>query len=131
MAIIFEFNVIVVRKMEIDAKYPGGLAHFRSQRLALPPDRWCEDEHLLAFSSMGSYLREVGDSLRAAGVDVLETNETEPPERIMLRCGWLERNVKSTVKRPMPKGSMTLSIVQYWLRGTEPGEVAQFARRRG
>src|SRR5208337_2052134 len=47
MAIIFEFNVIVARKAEIDAKYPGGLAHFRVKWLARPPDRWCEDEHLL------------------------------------------------------------------------------------
>ncbi len=129
MAIIFEFNVIVARKAEIDAKYPGGLAHFRVKWLARPPDRWCEDEHLLAFSSMGGYYSQVHDDLRAAGIDVLEADELVRPEQITARCGWLDWSIHSREERVTPTGVTLLNVVQYWLRGTEAGEVAQFKRR--
>jgi hypothetical protein len=128
MAIIFQFNVIVARKAAIDAKYPGGLAQFRVQWLAKPPERWCEDEHLLAFTSMGAYYGRVRDDLRAAGIDVLETNETVPPGQIISRCGWLDWNIHHKLERAHPGGSTVLDVVQYWLRGSEPGEVAQFRR---
>lgn len=129
MAIIFYFNFIVARKAEIDAKYPGGLAHFRVQWLAKPPERWCEDEHLLAFSSMGTSYSQVRDDLRAAGIDVLEADETVPPGQIISRCGWLDWNIHHKQERAIAGGVTVLNVVQYWLRGSESGEVAQFKRR--
>jgi hypothetical protein len=128
MAIIFQFNVIVARKAEIDAKYSGGLAHFRVQWLAKPPERWCEDEHLLAFSSMGAHYGQVRDALRAAGIDVVETSEAAPPDQVISRCGWLDWNIHHKLERPYPGGLTVLDVAQYWLRGGEPGEVAPFKR---
>lgn len=130
MAIIFQFNVIVARKAEIDAKYPGGLAQFRLRWLAKSPERWCEDEHLLAFTSMGAHYGGVRDDLRAEGIDVLETNETVPPAQIISRCGWLDWNIHHKLERAFPGGvRVSLDVVQYWMRGSEPGEVAQLKRR--
>ena len=120
MAIIIEFNVIVSRKTEIDAKYPGGLAQFRADWLVRPPERWGEDEHLLGFCSMAGYYENVGKRLLACGIDVFETSEGEDPEHIVSRCGWLGCDVQS-----WDDGH----FVRCWLKGCEPGEVAPFMPR--
>ncbi len=129
MAIILEFNVILSRKAEIDAKYPGGLAQFRIDWLAKPPERWCEDEHLLGFSSMAGYYEKVGKRLLANGIEVCETSEAEDPEHIASRCGWLECDAQSRDNRLIPKGAGAGYLVRYWLKGSEPGNVAPFMPR--
>jgi hypothetical protein len=131
MAIIFQFNVMLARKAEIDHKYPGGLPQFRCDWLVRPVERWCEDEHLLAFTSMGPYFQEVAARLISFGIDVLQTNETIPPAEIVSRCDWLDWDVHHRTERKLPGGSsFAQEVIQYWLKGTEPGEVAHFERRK-
>jgi hypothetical protein len=130
MAIVLQFNVIIARKAEIGAKYPGGMAQFRIDWLIKPPERWCEDEYLLAFSSMGNYFRDVYESLRSFDIDVFATSEVQPPEENASRCGWLDWNVYRTEERGLPPRVMKIDVVQYWLRGHEPGDVVPFARRK-
>jgi hypothetical protein len=128
MAIGFDFNVIVARKAEMESKYPGGLSQFRIDWLAKPPERWCEDEYLLTFSSMGAYYDKVRDQLRSHGIDVLETSEARTPEEIKLRCDWLDGD--SEALGPVPVGATGSYGIRYWLKGTEPGETAQFSKKR-
>lgn len=61
MAIVFGFHVTVVRKVEIDSKYPGGLDRFHSERMR---GWWFEDKHLLVCSSMGSFDTNFVDRLK-------------------------------------------------------------------
>jgi len=130
MAIILVFNVMLARKAEIDAKYPGGLAQFRNDWLVKPPERWCEDEHLLGFSSMGNYFEQVLTRLLDCGTDVCVTNETVLPEQIISKWDWIECDVGTRDRRADPPGAGAGYMVRYWLKGTEPGETAVFGRRR-
>lgn len=130
MAIIFLFNVMVVRKGEIDAKYPGGLARFRAECMP-KPGQWREDEHLLAQSSMGGGFVQVGERLKLLGVDVLFTNESMPPAENVKRCGWLDWDVYEHLEIKSPDGSVRIhEVPRHWLRGTEPGQTADFRQRR-
>jgi hypothetical protein len=126
MAIIFLFNMIVVRKSEVLAKYPGGLAQFRLDWMP-KPRRWREDHHLLAYSSMGGVKEEVVDRLRALGVDVLTTTELVPPAENVKRCPWLDWDICERIERMLPDGSIQFhDVPRHWLRGTEPGETLDF-----
>jgi hypothetical protein len=77
MAIVFAFNVLIVRKSEIDPQFPGGLAQFRLDWITRPR-RWREDEYLLVQSSMGFDFRDVAERSKALGVEVLVTDESVP-----------------------------------------------------
>jgi hypothetical protein len=129
MAVIFLFNVIVVRKSEVDAKYPRGLSQFRLDWMP-KPRRWREDHHLLAHSSMGGK-EEVVDRLRALGVDVLTTNESVPPAENVKRCSWLDWDICERIEKKLPDGSIHFhDVPRHWLRGTEPGETMDFRPQR-
>jgi hypothetical protein len=121
------FNVIIARKTEIEAKYPGGLSQFRIDRLTKPPERWCEDQCLLSFSSMGAYYGKVRDTLLASGIDVLETSESNTPETIKGRCNWLDCD--SEPLGSIPDGATASYGIRYWLKGTEPTETVRFSRK--
>ena len=129
MAIEFVFNVIVARKSEIDANYPGGFVQFGVDWLVKPPERWCEDQHLIAFSSMGNYFQAVYSSLVACGVDVLTSNESKPPGEVVSRWNWLAVDTREC-RRDLPDGSVIVfDIPRYWLKGEQPGEtVNTFSR---
>lgn len=75
-----------------------------------------EDEHLLAFSSMGLYFEEAASKLRSLGVDVLQADESVRPAEIAARCRWLDWDIHDR-------------MIRYWLKGSEPGEVAVFSRK--
>lgn len=128
MAVMLEFNVILVRKSELDAKYPGGLGQFRIDWLVKPPERWCEDEHLLGFSSMGGYYSNVRSRLLSCGADVLDCSEADTPAQMKSRCNWLDCD--SAPIRTAPIGATGSWGIRYWLRGSEPGEIARFERKR-
>ena len=128
MAIALEFNVMLARKAEIESKYPGGLGQFRVDWLVKPPERWCEDDHLLGFCSMGGYYHNVRASLRSCGVDVLDTCETDAPAEIKSRCDWLDCDPAPLVEVPL--GASGSYGIRYWAKGSEPGETARFARKR-
>ena len=131
MAIVFLFNVMVARKVEIDSKYPGGMPQFRSDWLARPPERWCEDEHLLAFSSMGFYFKNVADRLRSLGIDVLITDESVPPSENVKRCSWIEWDIHEKHEHKSPDGFVQVhEVPRHWLRGSPPGELAVFGRKK-
>jgi hypothetical protein len=66
MAIIFLFNVMVVRKGEVETMYPGGLAQFRSDWV-VRPGHWRDDEHLLAYSSKGFEFKGCGRTAEGSG----------------------------------------------------------------
>lgn len=127
MAIVFLFNVLVVRKNEIDAKYPGGLAQFRLDWMT-KPKRWREDEHLLFQSSMGGdFFKNVTERLRSLGVKVLLTDESVPPAKVVERCGWLDWDIYERLVHKSPDGFVqTHEVARFWLRGTEPGDTADF-----
>ena len=127
MAVILLFNVILVRKAEINAKYPGGLGRFRIDWLVKPPERWCEDEHLLAFSSMGNYYDKVRASLKSCGADVLDCSMADPPERMRSLCAWLESDAVPFLE-PRKDGSSGYEV-RCWLKGCEPGETAKFSKK--
>ncbi|MBZ5684711.1 MAG: hypothetical protein LAP86_06730 [Acidobacteriia bacterium] len=131
MAIVFAYNVMVARKSEIGAKYPGGLAQFRSDWVTRP-GRWREDEHLLVQSSMGgSDFRDVTERLNALGVDVLLTDQSVPPDENVKRCEWLDWDVYKRWEFKLPNGFVqTHKVARHWLRGTEPGDTAEFTSRR-
>jgi hypothetical protein len=130
MAIIPEFNVLIVRKAEIEQRYIGGLSQFRHEWL-LSRKQWCEDDHLIAFSSMANGCADIAASLRASGIDVLETNETVRPQEMVSRCSWLKGGIHETIEHPLPNGT-TLSheVFKYWLRGHEPGDTVRCWRIR-
>jgi hypothetical protein len=130
LAIIFEFNVMLARKFEIDSKYPGGLAQFSADWLEKPPERWCVDEQLLAFSSMGSYFEPVYESLLACGVDVLRASEATSPDEILSRWNWLAFDTEKRTHEIPGHGVFIREVPRFWLRGEEPGETAQFLQRR-
>jgi hypothetical protein len=130
MAIIFAFNVMIVRKSEIDAQYPGGLAQFRLDWITRPK-RWREDEYLLVQSSMGSGFRDVAERLKALGVDVLVTNESVPPGENVKRCSWLDWDVYERREIRSPSGFVQVhEVTRHWLRGTDPGETPDFSPPR-
>ena len=116
MAIVLEFNVILARKTEIEAKYPGGMSQFSLDWLTKPPERYCEDEHLVGFSSMGSYYNKVILCVQTHGIEVFQTSETEKPEDMKRRCEWIDNDYHP----PM---------IRCWLKGTEAGNVARFLPR--
>lgn len=130
MAIVFAYNVMVVRKSEIDAQYPGGLAQFRldwMKRRGL----WREDEYLLVRSSMGSDFRDVAERLKALGVDVLVTDESVPPGENVKRCSWIDWDVYERREIRSPSGFVQVhEVARHWLRGTDPGETTDFTPRR-
>jgi hypothetical protein len=131
MAIVFAFNVMIVRKSEIDAQYPGGLAQFRLDWIERPR-RWREDEYLLVLSSMwgGSEFRDLAERLKALGVDVLFTDESVPPGENVKRCSWLDWDVYERREIRLPSGDvMVHEVVRHWLRGTDPGETTDFTPR--
>ena len=126
MAIIFLFNVMVVRKNEIDTKYPGGLTQFRSDWMKRPR-RWREDEHLLACSSMGFDFKDAGERLRALGVELLVTDESVPPEENVKLCSWLAWDIYERIEIKSPGGFVQIhEVPRHWLKGTEPGETSDF-----
>ena len=126
MAIIFLFNVMVARKSEVDAKYPGGMTQFRSEWM-VKPGRWREDGHLLVCSSMGGGFRDVAERLKALGVDVLITNESVPPAENVGRCGWLDWDVYERREIKSGDGFVQVhEVTRHWLRGTEPGKTMDF-----
>jgi hypothetical protein len=129
LAIVFEFNVMLARKSEIDSRYPGGLTQFSVDWLEKPPERWCEDEHLLAFSSMGSYFKAVYKSLLECGVDVLGANQSTPPDEVVSRWNWLAFDTEKCQRELPGSGVMFFEIPRYWLKGEQPGEKAHFSRR--
>jgi hypothetical protein len=102
MAIVLQFNVILARKAEIEVKYPEGLTQFRNDWLLKPPDRWCEDEHLLAFSSRGTYCQRVLRKLLDCGIDVCSTSEAVPPEQLISKWDWIECDVQTRDSRADP-----------------------------
>jgi hypothetical protein len=130
MAIVFAFNVMIVRKSEIDAQYPGGLAQFRLDWIARSR-RWREDEYLLVLSSMGTEdFRDLAERFKALGVDVFFTNESVPPSENVKRCTWLDWDVYERREIRLPSGEvMVLEIPRHWLRGTDPGETTDFTPR--
>jgi hypothetical protein len=131
MAIILQFNVMLARKEEIGRIYLGGLAQFRQDWLNKRSENWCEDEHLLAFSSMGWSLKEVAGKLQSLGVDLLQTDQTVKPAEVMSRCGWLDWDVYERIDRKLPEGTIfEQEVVRYWLRGSAPGEVAVWVRNK-
>ncbi len=131
MAIIPEFNVLIVRKEEIEQRYVGGLSRFRHEWL-LSRKRWCEDDHLIAVSSMGKDFADIAATLRAAEIDVLETNETVRPQEMASRCSWLEGGIHEVIEHALPNGTLlSHDVFKYWLRGSEPGDVIRFARHTG
>jgi hypothetical protein len=131
MAIIPEFNVLIARKAEIEKRYMGGLSRFRHDFLS-SHKRWCEDDHLIAFSSMGNDCADIAASLRAAEIDVFEGNETIRPHEMALRCSWLEGSIHEMIEHPLPSGtSLSHEVSKYWLRGHEPGDVVRCWRIRG
>jgi hypothetical protein len=130
MAIIFWFNVVVARKSEIEAKYPGGLAQFRSEWMP-KPRLWREDNHLLARSAMGAELKDVAERLKSLGVDVLTTNESVPPAENVKRCGWLDWDVYERREIKSPNGFVQVhEVTRHWLKGTEPGETFDFGPKK-
>ena len=116
MAIALEFNVILARKTEIEAKYPGGLSQFSLDWLIKPPERYCEDDHLIGFSSMASYYDKVLHSMQTHGIEVFVTSESEELEDMKRRCEWINNDYHP----PM---------IRCWLKGTEAGKVARFHPR--
>jgi hypothetical protein len=130
MAIIFAFNVMIVRKSEIDARYPGGLAQFRLDWITRP-GRWREDDYLLVQSLMGSGFRDAAERLKALGVDVLVTNESVPPDENVKRCSWLDWDVYERREIRSPSGFVQVhEVTRHWLRGTDPGETTDFSPPR-
>ena len=127
MAVMLEFNVILVRKAEIDTKYPGGLSQFRIDWLVKPPERWCEDEHLIGFSSMGGYYDKVRTSLKSCGAEVLDCSQADSPERMKSQCDWLDCDFEPLVEVPL--GASGSYGIRYWLKGFEPGETVGFSRK--
>jgi len=133
MAIIFLFNVMVIRKSEINSKYPGGLAHFLDDWLAKKHmDPWCEDEHLIAFSSMVGIWGGVEAELRSLGIDVLCASQNTSPHEICSCCDWLDWDIYERIDRELQDGTIfSQEVERYWLKGTEPGEVVRdYSRRR-
>ena len=126
MAIIFEFNVMLARKSEIDSMYPGGLNQFRLDWLENPPERWCEDQHLLAFNSMGSDFKPVYESLLKYGIDVLAASQSTPPDEIVSRWKWLAFDTEKREMALPSGGSLSFEVPRYWLKGETPGETAYF-----
>jgi hypothetical protein len=131
MAIVFAFNVMIIRKSEIDAQYPGGLAQFRLDWITRP-GQWRQDEYLLVQSSMGLLSRDVAERLKALGVDVFLTDESVPPSENVKRCSWLDWDVYERREIRSPSGFVHVhEVARHWLRGTDPGETTDFARRGG
>jgi hypothetical protein len=131
MAIVFIFNVLVARKAEIDSDYPGGLVQFRSDWLVRPIERWCEDEHLIAFSSMGSHFESVASRLKSCGIDILQTDESVLPAIVAACCPWLDWDIHDKIERKVGDDEVWIQeIPRFWLKGHEPGEVAVFGRHK-
>ena len=93
----------------------------------IKPKRWREDEYVLFQSSMGgSFFKDVTERLRSLGVDVLLTDESVPPAKIVERCDWLEWDIYER-RDKSPNGFVqTYEVPRFWLRGTEPGDTADF-----
>lgn len=108
MAIEVVFYVLVARKSEIDGKYPGGIEQFRFDWGSTS----LEDEHLLAYSDMGSDPRDdVATALREYDIDVFRTDSLE---WIREHIDWLECQKIG-------------SCCFIWLRGSEPGDLEFFS----
>jgi hypothetical protein len=114
LAIVLEFNVIIVRKIEIQEKYPGGLAQFREDWLVKPPERCCEDADLVAFSSMGWYFDKVFDRVKGLAIDVCATSQSFDSDAARDSCAWIEWS------RQGP-------LVRCWLKGSEAGPDERFS----
>lgn len=114
MAIQLLFNFIVARQFEIDAKYPGGWAKFKSDWVTNPERKpGLADEHLVAYSSMGSDDSDVFAELARFQISVAAGSAGAGSDPAV---DWLETGV-------LNEGSIG------WLKGTEPGEVAWFNSR--
>jgi hypothetical protein len=113
MAIATRYNTFVVKKSSIEAKYRGGLARFRHRWMVRPPQPCCEDDYLIAFSSMGWYFDVVIDDLDAYGfipdVDYALPSVGGTPEKV----DWLEWEYSG------------ISSAIVWFKGTFAGEVVQ------
>jgi len=112
MGIQLQFNVLLIRKAEIDQRYPGGLKQFRVERTNFDTEPYCEDEHLVACSSMGGYYWKLAKHVMTFGISVCEASEHSGP---CGNCDWLE-----TEGPPGWKVS--------WLKGMPQGEVVSFNR---
>ena len=106
MAIVIRFNLLVFPKAAVEAGYPGGLTRFRSDWIGSE-----EDEHLIAFC----------DAVRHPIEDALTT---EAFKRLPVAFG---HGTKGIVH-----GGDFLSwaewcgVIVCWLKGTTPGDAADF-----
>ncbi len=110
MAIQLSSIIILIRKSEIDEKYPGGLDRFRSDWTVLPT-ACCEDDHLVAFSFIGHYYAGIEESCKEFDIAVAVGSEEGG---VAEEYDWLETGV--TGESPI-----------CWLKGTESGEIVRFS----
>ena len=85
MSIKLRFNVVIVRKLSIESSYPGGLEGLRTEWKP-----YSEDEHLIAFSSMGQQSTDLVQKLLACGLEQSDIAFGDEQEGIYAGCDWLE-----------------------------------------
>jgi hypothetical protein len=119
MAIVFVFYTLVLRKNEIESRYAGGLAKFRSDWLR-KSSRWCEDKRLVAFTSMGDP-PGIAD-FEASGIDFCLAFPDSQPEDVVSRWKWLDYDHYTNEEPDQP--ALKGKVVRFWLRGESPGTIA-------
>lgn len=117
MAIQLSSITILIRKSEIDEKYPGGLDRFRSDWMIVPT-AFCEDDHLAAFSFRGHYYFGIEESCKEFDIAVAVGSEAAGFGE---ECDWLEKGVTVDEQDPTSGESPIC-----WLKGTDPGEIVRF-----
>jgi len=106
MAIVIRFNLVVFPKASIEANYPGGLSQFRADWVGS-----AEDDHLIAFTDMARHTIE--DALT-----------TEVFKSLPVAFG---HGLKGIVHGgDFLSWTAWCGIILCWLKGTLPGDAADF-----
>jgi hypothetical protein len=85
MGIRLHCNVVIARKTSTEANFPGGVVRLRSEWPA-----YAEDEHLIAFCSMGQGSAELVERLLEFGLGQSSIAFGDELEGIYEGCDWLE-----------------------------------------
>ncbi|MGO9115260.1 MAG: hypothetical protein ACLP9L_39105 [Thermoguttaceae bacterium] len=118
MAVVVRFNTIIVRKITLAAKYPGGLDAYRTAYLPKNANFHYEDRHLVPHTSMeaffGVYERLASNSLACRDDDGSSDNcGPDQTNGLGPDCPWL-------------KARVICGLPVCWLGAEPPGHVVDF-----
>jgi hypothetical protein len=118
MSVVLNFNYIVLRKSEIETRYPGGLQSFRTEWIPESlGNEVKEDQHLISLITMGGGLDSLGEKLWETGLLVegkLSSTAVFVGTDVCgygTGCGWLEFGEEE-------------GFLVCWLRGGDRGSLA-------